>query len=60
MLASRGNVAPNENTNGLVRQHFPKGTDLSIFNLDDLRAVEERLNATDPGRDLHRRSYPQT
>ena len=34
----------NENTNGLLRQYFPKGTDLSRHSLADLRAVEERLN----------------
>jgi transposase, IS30 family len=34
----------NENTNGLVRQYFPKGTDLRRFDGDDLAAVEQRLN----------------
>lgn len=34
----------NENTNGLLRQYFPKGTNLRLHTLEDLRAVEERLN----------------
>ena len=34
----------NENTNGLLRQYFPKGTDLSRWNADDLQAVEAMLN----------------
>lgn len=34
----------NENTNGLLRQYFPKGTDLRAFSETDLRHVEERLN----------------
>lgn len=34
----------NENTNGLLRQYFPKGTDLSLHGVEDLRAVEHRLN----------------
>ena len=35
----------NENTNGLLRQYFPKGTDLSIYSADEISAVAEALNA---------------
>ena len=35
----------NENTNGLLRQYFPKGTDLSRWNLEDILAVQDVLNS---------------
>ncbi len=35
----------NENTNGLLRQYFPKATDLSIYSADEISAVAEALNA---------------
>lgn len=35
----------NENTNGLLRQYFPKGTDLSIHSADEISAVAAALNA---------------
>ena len=35
----------NENTNGLLRQYFPKGSDLRTHGLDDLAAVAAELNS---------------
>lgn len=34
----------NENTNGLLRQYFPKGTDVSAYSQAKLNAVARRLN----------------
>lgn len=34
----------NENTNGLLRQYFPKGTDLARHSRGDLAAVADALN----------------
>jgi transposase, IS30 family len=34
----------NENTNGLLRQYFPKGADLSMFQADYLEHVSRKLN----------------
>jgi IS30 family transposase len=35
----------NENTNGLLRQYFPKGTDLARWSIGDLTAVAATLNS---------------
>ena len=35
----------NENTNGLLRQYFPKGTDLSVHSAEEIAAVAAALNS---------------
>jgi IS30 family transposase len=34
----------NENTNGLLRDYFPKGTDLSLISPEELQRVADELN----------------
>ena len=34
----------NENTNGLLRQYFPKGSDLSVHSREDLDWVTQQFN----------------
>lgn len=35
----------NENTNGLIRQYFPKGTDFKNVTLSEIKEAERRLNS---------------
>ena len=41
----------NENTNGLLRQYFPNGTELSQYSQADLNKIALRLNRR-PSKDL--------
>ena len=34
----------NENTNGLIRQYFPKGTDFTQVSVDEIKKVQRKLN----------------
>ena len=42
--ASPWQRGPNENTNGLLRQYFPKSTDLNAYGPEDLEYVAQGLN----------------
>jgi transposase, IS30 family len=37
----------NENTNGLLRQYFPKGSDIRVHTAADLSSVAADLNSRD-------------
>ena len=49
----------NENTNGLLRQYFPKTVDLSAYTRTDLAAVARQLN-TLPGKRYGTHAYGAT
>jgi IS30 family transposase len=49
----------NENTNGLLRQYFPKGTDLSRYNPREIATVAYTLN-TRPRKSLDWRTPVET
>jgi len=37
-------LGTNENTNGLIRQYFPKGTDFTEIPIEDIQKVQRKLN----------------
>ncbi|CAD0005180.1 IS30 family transposase ISLbi2 [Flavobacterium salmonis] len=41
----------NENTNGLIRDYFPKGTDFNLISKKQLKEVQNQLNER-PGKTL--------